>query len=215
VNKSYSYITSNQTGQNYTATAITYTISGNAGIAGATLSWTDGIAKTATADVNGNYLITVSYNFTGAVTPSLVGYRFTPASKSYTNVLTNQTGQSYIATAITYTISGNTGVAEATLNWTDGTARTATKDSSGNYLINVSYNFSGTTQIRIALPKESRVNITIYNVLGSVVEKLYEGELNAGYHEIQFNAGRLSSGIYIYRMTAGTYSQVLKMVLLK
>jgi len=144
VNKSYSNITSNQTGQNYTATAITYTISGNAGIGGATLSWTDGTAKTDTADGSGNYSFTVSYNFTGTVTPSLAGYTFTPVSKSYTNVLANQTSQNYTATAITYTISGNAGFAGATLSWTDGTAKTATADGSGNYTITVSYGFAGT-----------------------------------------------------------------------
>jgi len=75
--------------------------------------------------------------------------------------------------------------------------------------------FNPSTQIRIALPVQSHVNITLYNILGSVVERLYEGELTAGYHEFQFNAGKLSSGVYIYRMNAGTYSNVLKMLLLK
>jgi hypothetical protein len=96
--RSYSNVTSNQTNQNYTGTAITFTISGNAGVAGATLSYTDGTSKTATADSSGNYSFTVSYNWSGTVTPSKSGYTFTPPSRSYGNVTSNQTNQNYTAT---------------------------------------------------------------------------------------------------------------------
>jgi len=68
----------------------TYTISGNAGIAGATLSYSDGSAKTATSDGSGNYSFTVSENWTGTVTISRTGCTFTPASKDYINVTSNQ-----------------------------------------------------------------------------------------------------------------------------
>jgi len=66
--ESYTNVLANQSSQNYTATAIIPTISGNAGVAGATLSYTDGTSKTATADVNGNYSFPVSYNWSGTVT---------------------------------------------------------------------------------------------------------------------------------------------------
>jgi Tol biopolymer transport system component len=145
--KTYANVLANQTAQDYTATAITYTISGNAGVAGVTLSYADGAAKTATADGSGDYLFTVSYNWSGTVTPSKTGYTFTPASKSYTNVLANQTAQNYTATLITYTISGNAGVGGATLSYTDGAAKTATADGSGDYLFTVSYNWSGTVTL--------------------------------------------------------------------
>ncbi|MDQ1350693.1 MAG: hypothetical protein QG657_995, partial [Acidobacteriota bacterium] len=150
VNRTYTNVLSNQTSQNYTATAITYSISGNAGIAGATLSYTDGSAKTATADGSGNYSFAVSYNWSGTVTPSYTGYSFTPANRTYTNVLSNQTSQNYTATAITYTISGNAGIAGATLGYTDGTPKTATADGSGNYSFTVSYNWSGTVTPSLA-----------------------------------------------------------------
>ena len=145
--RSYSNVTSNQTGQDYTGTLPTpqtFTISGNTGVAGATLSYTDGTPKTATADGSGNYSFTVSNNWSGIVTPSKSGYTFSPASRSYSNVLSNQSGQNYTATAITFTISGNTGVAGATLSYTDSTPKTATADGSGNYSFTVSNNWSGT-----------------------------------------------------------------------
>lgn len=118
-------------------------ISGNAGAAGATLSYTDGTPKTATASGSGNYSFAVSYNWSGTVTPSLTGYSFTPAYRVYTFVRSDQTGQDYAATPITFTISGNAGVAGATLSYTDGTPKTATASGSGNYSFAVSYNWSG------------------------------------------------------------------------
>ncbi len=174
VNTSYSGgVFANQTNQNYTATAITYTISGNAGVAGATLSWTDGTAKTATADGSGNYSFTVSYNWSGTVTPSLTGYTFNPVSKTYTNILANQSTQNHIATAITYTIVGNATVPGATISWTDGTAKTATADGAGNYSITVSYNFSGTVTPSKAGYSFSPVSRTYTNVLANQIAQGY------------------------------------------
>jgi predicted outer membrane repeat protein len=72
-----------------------FTISGNAGIANAVLSYTDNTSKTSTANGSGDYAFTVNSYWSGAVTPSLTGYKFTPNHKDYTNVWSNQTGQSY------------------------------------------------------------------------------------------------------------------------
>ncbi len=135
-------------GTQYTVAAAlnvpTSTISGNAGVAGATLSYTDGVLKTATADGSGNYSLTVSSGWSGTVTPSKTGCTFTPANRPYSNVTTDQAGQDYTATAITYTISGNAGVAGAILSYIDGTPKTATADGAGAYSLSVSYNWSGT-----------------------------------------------------------------------
>jgi hypothetical protein len=73
-----------------------YSISGNAGVAGATLSYTDGTTKAVTADGNGLYSIIVPSAWSGVVTPSKAGYSFSPANKSYENVTSNQT-QNYTA----------------------------------------------------------------------------------------------------------------------
>jgi hypothetical protein len=173
--KSYTNVFSDQTGQNYTATPLTSIISGNAGVAGATLSYTDGTAKTATADGSGNYSFTVNNGFTGTVTPSKTGFTFTPANKSYTNVTTNQTIQNYTATAITFTISGTTIVPGATLSWTDGTAKTTTSDGSGNYSITVSYNFSGTVTPSKSGYAFSPANKTYTNLLANQTSQNYAG----------------------------------------
>ena len=110
-----------------------YIISGNAGVAGATLSYYDGMPKTVTADGSGAYTFQVPTGWSGTVTPSKAGYTFDPASMTYTNVLADQTGQNFSATGVIITISGNAGVAGATLSYTDGTPKTATADGIGLY----------------------------------------------------------------------------------
>jgi hypothetical protein len=70
-------------------------ISGNTGAPGALLSYTDGSPKTVTADANGNYFLMVSNNWSGTVTPSRTNHTFTPASRSYTSVLTEMYNQDY------------------------------------------------------------------------------------------------------------------------
>ena len=84
----------------------TFTITGNAGIAGAVLSWTDDTAKTITADGSGAYSFTVSYNWSGVVTPSLAGYAFTPANKVYTNILADVTDENYAASQLPASVVG-------------------------------------------------------------------------------------------------------------
>jgi hypothetical protein len=70
-------------------------INGNAGAAGAKLSYSEGEV---TADQDGNYLIQVPAGWSGTITPSHPCYTFMPASRTYTNVTTNQTAQNYTAT---------------------------------------------------------------------------------------------------------------------
>jgi M6 family metalloprotease-like protein len=74
-----------------------YSISGNAGVGGAVLSYFDGTPKTVTANGSGDYSIAVPSGWSGTVTPSKDGYTFDPASRSYTNVLANLTAQNYTA----------------------------------------------------------------------------------------------------------------------
>jgi hypothetical protein len=93
-------------GDNSYGQANTFSVSGNAGVAGTLLSYTDGAPKTATADAGGNYSFHVPYNWTGTVTPSKTGATFTPTSRSYINVIADQNVQNYAAkfTTATYLI---------------------------------------------------------------------------------------------------------------
>lgn len=89
---------------NFTIGSVTNTISGNAGIAGATLFYFDGMTKTVVADGTGNYTITINSGWSGTVRPTKTGFTFLPVSRTYTNVITAQTEQNYTATPINYPV---------------------------------------------------------------------------------------------------------------
>jgi hypothetical protein len=72
-------------------------ISGNAGVAGAVLAYNDGGPKTVVADGGGNYAFPVSSGWSGTVTVSLPHYFFTPTSRTYVAVVTDQPAQDYAA----------------------------------------------------------------------------------------------------------------------
>jgi hypothetical protein len=75
--------------------------------------------------------------------------------------------------------------------------------------------FNPTTTIEFALPKNSNVKIAVFDILGRLITKLVDGNLNAGYHKVQFNASNLASGVYFYRIEAGNFVKVKKLMLLK
>jgi hypothetical protein len=75
--------------------------------------------------------------------------------------------------------------------------------------------FNPTTSIQYALPRASYVTLNIYNVLGQVVATLVNGEQSAGYKSVQFDATNLTSGVYLYRIQAGTFSATKKLLLMK
>ena len=75
--------------------------------------------------------------------------------------------------------------------------------------------FNPITSIYYQLPVTSFIDLSIYNLLGQKITTLVSEEQNAGYHQVEWNAGDLAGGIYIYRINAGTFQDVKKMVLLK
>jgi hypothetical protein len=85
----------------YNPTSVPFTISGNAGVGGATISYTGSSNGSTTANSSGLYSFTVDFGWVGTVTPSRAGYTFSPAYKPYVNVMYNQANQNYTATALT------------------------------------------------------------------------------------------------------------------
>jgi hypothetical protein len=75
--------------------------------------------------------------------------------------------------------------------------------------------FNPATKIRYDVPNQSHVRISIYDVLGRQVQVLVNEELSPGTHTVEFDATRLASGVYIYRMEAGSFVQTRKMMLVK
>jgi hypothetical protein len=75
--------------------------------------------------------------------------------------------------------------------------------------------FNPTTTISYSVPEKSFVSIKVYNVLGNVVATLENGQVEAGQHQVHFNASGLSSGVYFYTISAGNFSATKKLMLLK
>ena len=75
--------------------------------------------------------------------------------------------------------------------------------------------FNPSTTISYALPAGSNVKLVIYNSLGQEVRTLVNGFEAAGIHKINFNALNMTSGMYFYKIEAGSFTQVRKMILLK
>jgi hypothetical protein len=75
--------------------------------------------------------------------------------------------------------------------------------------------FNPSTNIEFSLTKPEHVSLLIYNVNGREVIRLIDESLQEGSHSVHWDAANMPSGIYFYKLTAGTYSQTKKMVLLK
>ncbi|MGK9475332.1 FlgD immunoglobulin-like domain containing protein [Melioribacter sp. OK-6-Me] len=80
--------------------------------------------------------------------------------------------------------------------------------------------FNPTTNIKYGIPQDAKVSLVIYNMLGQVVKTLVDQEQEAGYYTVRWDGtndfgSKVSSGIYIYRITAGKYTSTMKMNLLK
>jgi hypothetical protein len=75
--------------------------------------------------------------------------------------------------------------------------------------------FNPSTTIKFALPVAGNVKINVYNTLGQLVEILVDGEMQSGYHQINFDGSELASGVYIYQLQASNFNSVKKMLLLK
>jgi hypothetical protein len=75
--------------------------------------------------------------------------------------------------------------------------------------------FNPSTTIKFDLPEASKVRLVVYDMLGREVAVLADGERPAGQYNIRFDASRLSSGMYVYRLQTSNYTQTKKVVLMK
>jgi hypothetical protein len=75
--------------------------------------------------------------------------------------------------------------------------------------------FNPVTRIGYVLPHEIQVELSVYNALGQCVAILVDGTMSAGYHEVEFHASTLSTGMYFYQLRAGSNVLTRKLLVLR
>ena len=75
--------------------------------------------------------------------------------------------------------------------------------------------FNPSTTIRFSIPSASRVSVRVYDVSGRLVETLVDKQMDAGVHDVVWDASQKASGVYFFRLEAPGFSQTRKLVLIK
>ena len=75
--------------------------------------------------------------------------------------------------------------------------------------------FNPSTTIKFSIPEQTNVTLKIFNSIGQEVASLVNGEMAAGNHSVDFNASKLSSGVYFYRIDSPSFTSTKKMILIK
>jgi hypothetical protein len=190
-------------------------------------------AKLATANVKG-IASNGSIQITGTQTYS------TSANYVYNGSVAQVTGALMPATVNNLTVNNASGVTlsqpltitdtlfllAGTLSgtYTAGTTITGVTDVQENsagmtrkFFVNQNYPnpFNPSTTIQFGLPKTTFVTIKVYNIMGQEVETLFTGNKSAGVHTLHFDASSFSSGVYLYRIQAGSSVEVKRMLFVK
>ena len=86
-----------------------------------------------------------------------------------------------------------------------------------HYSLNQAYPnpFNPTTTLSLALPMETEVFLSVYNLQGREVISLTSGNMEAGYHSVVWNADKHPSGVYFVKMVAGDFVSTQKIMLIK
>jgi type II secretory pathway component HofQ len=136
--KPYTNVKTKFENQDYKASAIYLTISGTAGTGNVTLV---GLPGDPQGDATGTYTAKVPYGFTGTVTPTKLGWSFTPPSFEYNSLAQDQLKQNFKPQRITFKITGNVGQPQVTLG---GFPTSVVSGPDGSYSADVDFNWKGT-----------------------------------------------------------------------
>ncbi len=140
-----------------------------------------------------------------------------------TNMITDSLGNILQRDTVTADVQGNItfNVGIDPLLVKEISSTTSVEDEGENipqgFLLNQNYPnpFNPSTTIRFSLPQRSYATLTVYDVLGREVATLVNREIDAGEHSVAFDATNLSSGVYVYQLSAGGFIQTKKMLVAK
>ncbi len=185
------------------------------------------------APMMGPFSGTVTYTATVSPTPAqgTITFNWVPSNvKTFTGAPDSLTLNSVVSATVPYqnytvtvTAAENGGPRTHTRQWTLTVANIIGISNNNNeapliYALGQNYPnpFNPATQIDYSLPKQSFVNLKIYNTLGEEVATLVHNNLQpAGVYTQVFDASNLPSGVYYYKLTAGEYTDVRKMIFVK
>ncbi len=131
-----------------------------------------------------------------------------------TNVVVDST---YTYGVIAYNLIGNSDTSNTVTIIIDPITNVNQIDEPLTYSLEQNYPnpFNPTTKISYQIPELSFITLKVYDVLGNEIITLVNEEKSVGSYEVQFDGANLTSGIYVYRIQAGSFIQTKKMIMLK
>jgi hypothetical protein len=167
--------------------------------AGGTSGDTLVLGNTGTAGTDRNYAFAVGTTITSGQSFSLRIYPWYPGTASTSKYIYLQ------LVVIKGSTTGGTGVVQIG------------NEIPSKFELNQNYPnpFNPTTQISYNVPKESFVSLKVFNLMGQEVATLVSGNQTAGKYTVPFDASHVSSGIYMYRLQAGSSVEVKRMTFVK
>ncbi len=171
-------------------------------------------------------------SITDPVSGDVVSYGFTDSGGNYSvsdltpgsyNVSVDYVGLSSTVTqsvTVSYDANGNPVFGASSFALTTVTAIENQSQTTGipqSFTLSQNYPnpFNPTTTIEFSLPQSANVTLKVFNILGQEVATLLNGVQRAGKYTIRFDASRLASGVYLYRLQADNFVETKKLMLLK
>ena len=154
--------------------------------------------------------------------PMLIEFKLTFATGSDTTIRVMNTVNNQMYTYIfnrqplTLVFDPNTQIVLKTASLTVGVTENS-QDIPTNYSLSQNYPnpFNPVTAIDFDLPEAGNVKLVVYDISGKEVNVMQNGILPAGKHKMYFNAGRLASGVYFYKLESGSFVSVKRMTVIK
>ena len=169
------------------------TISGNAATENVHLTYRNVRDQDAWTDASGNYSIQVPLHWSGTITPHYPDAVFSPASRSYSNVTTNRTGQNFTPL---FNITGWLDVAGVTLSYTEGTPKTVLSRTNGSYSVWVPMHWTGTITPTHPCFTFTPANLSYADIVGNEHLQNFTPTFNAsaGCADIDLEVGGIPQG---------------------
>ncbi len=152
-----------------------------------------------------------------AADASLMDIRYNFDGENTRVLIYDEGGASSLTVGAVLILNGATGIREIEVGSFDGLVLKPDLDLiPAEFMLSQNYPnpFNPSTTFEFGLPQASEWRLVVFNILGQTVEE-WNGQAEAGFMTVRWDAGQHSSGVYFYRLEAGSYTATKKMVLLK